>query len=322
MINIFHKIEFWFNNSRPYTIPITLLNWAVIFLYSIGAGGNILRGLVAYLGIFLVHLVTNLTDDYFDYIRLSKNDEFISKAKDSKCKYLKNGSASLSELKNVIFIVFCISFFIGLYLFFVSGFYVAILAFIGFIISLFYSKFSSKGFGDIAVIIAYGPLMFEGVYYVMCGGFSYRIFVLSIACGLIVNSILYSSMILDYDEDYVSGKSTLCTRLGSKKSALNAFALLYIFAYIFIIYFSYIEDNYVYCLSFFVIPLIFDLFNSLKLYNNNKNYLPEVKFWNYPLDNWNVVKNQPTASYFLRFFYTRNIAVWFLMIISFSIIIK
>ena len=156
----------------------------------------------------------------------------------------------------------------------------------------------------------------------MCGNFSYKILIISLVCALIVDSILYSSMILDYDEDFVSGKSTLCTKLGSKTVALNVFVSIYILAYVFILYFSYIENNFIYCLTFLVIPLIFDLFNSLKLYNINKNYLPKINFWNYPLDNWSVIKNQSTASYFLRFFYTRNIAVLFLIIICISILLK
>ena len=226
MFKFFDRVLFWYRNSRPYTIPITFLSWLVAFIYSLKSGGDICYGIISYFGIAIVHLVTNLADDYFDYVRLSKDKSFISSAKDSKCRYLKQGLCNLDELKNVILFMLFVAALIGVYLFFAAGKYVLIFALTALFIALFYSKLSSCGLGDIAVIIAYGPLMYEGVFYVMTGNFSSEIIILSFACALFVNSILYSSMILDYDEDYTCGKLTLCTRLKSKNKALFFLFLL------------------------------------------------------------------------------------------------
>jgi len=322
MVKFVDRIIFWFKNSRPYTVPITFLSWLVIFVYSLKYGGNLLSGLIAYFGIAIVHLVTNLADDYFDYIRLSKDQNFINSAKDSKCRYLKQGLATLGELKIVIILMLLIAALIGLYLFINSGFLVGIFALAGLIIALFYSKFSSKGLGDFAVILAYGPFMYEGVYYVMTEELSYEVLILSLACGIFVDSILFASMILDYDEDYNSGKMTFCTRLNSKKYSLLALFMLYILGFVLIGYFSYINHNF-YCLfSLVILPLIFSLMNSLCLYNEDKTFLPEIRFWYYPLENWHKLKSDVCAPYFLRFFFARNISVWFLLIVSIAIYIK
>lgn len=322
MSKFISKVQFWYKNSRPYTAPITFLSWLVIFLYSIKQGGNILYGIIAYIGIAIVHLATNLSDDYFDYKRLSADPSFFSKAKASKCKYLRDGSANLKELKRVLVLLFSLAGIIGAYLFFASGYYVLLFAFVAFIISITYSKLSAKGLGDIAVIIAYGPLMFCGVFYVMTGKMSFYPFILSIPCALFVNAILFSSMILDYDEDITSGKLTLCTRLNSKNNALNLFLILYFLAFLLIVFVSIFFKNPYFLCSFILLPLIYDLYLSLKIYNNDRFYLPKVRFWNYPLDNWADIKDKSVAPYFLRFYFTRNITICFLFIMSISIIAK
>ena len=313
-----NRLIFWYKNSRPYTAPITFLSWFVIFLYSLNVGGNFCRGLISYFGIAIIHLATNLTDDYFDYKRLSLSN--FSEAKSTKCKYLRSGSASLKELKMVIVSMFIFAGCIGLYLFFVSGYFVVYFALIALFIAIMYSKLSSTGYGDIAVIIAYGPLMFEGVYYVMTGYLSVEVLFISIPCALFVETILFSSMILDYDEDYNAKKRTLCVRLNSKNKSLYAFSLLYVTAYFIVLFLSFYYKNYLYFLTFILIPLICNLFYLLNIYNKNKTALPKIKFWYYPLNNWDKIKNQTVAPYFLNFYFTRNIAVMFLILMSFIII--
>ena len=61
------NVIFWLNCARVYSLPITVLNWLVIFVFSLKSGGNALLGVVALFGIGLVHMATNLLDDYFDY---------------------------------------------------------------------------------------------------------------------------------------------------------------------------------------------------------------------------------------------------------------
>ena len=320
MVRLFNRLLFWFKNSRPYTIPITFLSWFVAFMYSAKFGGNIFYGIISYFGIALVHLATNLADDYFDFIRLSAGD--ISYAKDSKCRYLKQGLATSKELRNVVLILLFVASLAGVYLFFKVGIFVFFFALIALMIAVFYSKLSSHGLGDIAVIVAYGPLMFEGVFYVMTGKFSLAILILSMACAIFVDSILYASMILDYDEDVAFGKLTLCTRLKSKSKALVSLLILYVLGFVLTVFYSLVSANLYCLLSLLLIPMIFDLIKSINLYNKDKSILPKIHFWNLPLDNWNRIKDDVCAPYFLRFFYVRNIAIWFLIIISVALYIK
>ncbi len=309
------NIKFWYNNSRPYSVPITFLSWLVIFIFSMKQGGNILYGIIAYVGIAIVHLVTNLADDYFDYKRLCCDAAFLESSKDCKCKYLKDGCAGINDLKNVIIILLLIAALSGLILFFTSGWLVLIFALIGLFIALSYSWFSSRGLGDIAVIIAYGPLMFEGVYYVMTGDISTDVLVLSFACAMFVEAILYAHMLMDYDEDVVSNKTTLCTKLGSKSAALNCLMVFYVLGYVLIGIFSQIENTKLFLISFCTMPMVLDLYTLLKQYNSDKTSLPNIYFWRYPFVNKKNLANSQSASFLTRFIYARNISTYFMILV-------
>lgn len=318
--NLFDNIKFWYKNSRPYTIPITFLTWLVIFVYSLKQGGNILNGIIAYFGIALVHLATNLSDDYLDYKRLIKNGDFSKEEKASKCKYLKDGQATIKDLRNVIIILLIIAGVLGSILFFTAGWKVVLFAFAVLPIALFYSVLSSRGLGDIAVIAAYGPLMFEGVYYVMTKSLSLDVLILSLACSTFVNSILYAHMLMDYDGDVASGKTTLCTRLKTKENALAGLMVFYTIGYILIGYFALKVSNYWLFSTYITLILVLDLYNMMKLYNKDSSSIPKIFFWHHPLDNWEKIKDTPTAPFFVRFFYVRNISTYFMLMASLAML--
>lgn len=311
---------FWLNCARPYSVPITIFSWAVIFIYSLKTGGNPITGFAALIGIILVHLATNLSDDYFDYKILSKDEKIFSAAKNCKCAYLKNNQATIKDLRNTIMIMLGIAGIIGAFLFFISGKYVALLALIGGTIAITYPLFSSNGLGEIAVITAYGPLLFEGVYYVMTSKFSLEVLLLSLTCALITNTILYAHMLMDFDQDECSHKTTLCRLLKTKTNALNFILVFYILSFIILGFLAFKSNNYLYFLPFLTIPMIIELYFHLKSYNNDKTYLPKVYPWHKPLDNWQETLKSGDAPFYFRFLYSRNIMVLFMFLICIAII--
>ena len=322
MINLFKKISFWLNCARVYSLPITVLNWVVIFIYAIKEEGNIILGILALIGMSLVHMATNLIDDYFDYKILIKDEKFLNSAQNCKCLYLKNNQATVKELKYAIITFLAVAGIIGIVLFFLSGYYVALLAFIGLLVAVFYQKSSISGIGELAVFIAYGPLLYEGTYYVMKREFSFDVLILSVACVFITITVLYAHMLMDFDGDKSSHKTTLCTKLKNKTLALNLLLVFYGLGFLSIAIFAIITNNYFYLLTFSTLPLIIDLYRSLQDFNNDKSNLPKIKFWHYPLDNWDKIKNSTDAPFYFRFFYVRNILIWFLLLVCVGIIIQ
>lgn len=318
--NLISKTMFWLQCARLYTLPITVLSWIVIFIYSLKQGGNALFGILALVGMSLVHMATNLVDDYFDYKILVKNEECQKQTKGFKCAYLKNNLATIEDLRNAILIFLLMAAVIGAFLFFAAGKYVAILAVIGLLIAISYPKLSQNGLGEVAVISAYGPLLFEGVYYVMCGRFSVDVLILSFACALFTNTILYTHMLMDFDADKTSHKKTLCLLLKTKTNALNFLLFFYISGLLTISSLGFKTGNYMYFLSWLVLPMIIDLYRNLRIYNTDKTHLPKLQLWHYPLDNWETVKTTADAPFYFRFLYSRNISTVFMFLVSFAIL--
>lgn len=254
------NICFWLKNSRLFSLPMTLLSWLVVFVYALKLGGNVLNGMLALVGISFAHLATNLFDDYVDYKNLPENSQ------KCKCAYIKDGSATINDVLKVVLIYLAIAAGMGLVLFLRCGFPVIILAIIGGIITLIYAKLSQRGLSELAVGTAFGPLLFEGVYFVMTGRFSWSVFVMSVAVVMFTIGLMYVHTVLDFEGDMNVHKMTLACRLGDKNKAINGVLILYGIAYVATILLGLMLKNYYIYASFLLVPLVFKLYNSLKTY--------------------------------------------------------
>lgn len=257
MIN---NICFWLKNSRLFSLPMTLLSWLVIFVYSLKLGGNVLNGVLALVGISFAHLATNLFDDYVDYKNLPENSQ------KCKCAYIKDGSATINDVLKVVIVYLVIASSIGLVLFLRCGFPVIILAMIGGIIALIYAKLSQRGLSEFAVGTAFGPLLFEGVYFVMTGRFSWTVFVMSVAVVMFTIGLMYVHTLLDFEGDMCAHKMTLVCRFGDKNIALKGVFVVYGLGYLFTFVLAIMLKNYYLLFTFVLIPVVFRMYNYLKTY--------------------------------------------------------
>ena len=282
------SILFWLENSRIFSLPMTLLSWLVIFVYSLSENGNILNGVIALIGIAFAHLATNLFDDYIDYKKLTENSQ------KCKCLYIKEGKATLNDVLLVVVIYCAVAFLAGLILLFRCGLPVLWLGLVGGIITLIYAKLSQKGLSEIAVGIAFGPLLFEGVYFVMTGHFSLIVLVMSLAVVMFTVGLLYVHTLLDFEGDLYSHKKTLVCRLGNKNRALKVVFIVYGLGYLFTLILAFILKNYFILITFILIPFVFDIYKSLKTFRCGDD----------------------TAEFYFRLLKARNLMVYYSLLIT------
>ncbi|MBP3925449.1 prenyltransferase [bacterium] len=323
--NLPFRINFWLNNSRLFSLPMTFMSWIIVFVYALKEGGNIFNGIFALIGISFAHLATNLFDDYVDYKRLSVSDEFMKSTVKTKCAYIKSGEATLDELLAVVIIYCSIAALYGLYLLINCGINVLWLGLVGAVFVLFYSKLSSAALSEFAVGTAFGPLLFEGVYFVMSGSFSFEIFLISIVSGIFTTVLLYVHTFLDYDGDVISHKKTLCVKIGEKYGrnfALNVLPTMCAVGYLVLILLAFLYHKIFYLIPFLSIPYLFIVYFGLKKYMEDKTFTPKARWWNYPLDNWNEIKNTPTAPFYFNLFGARNLAMWSQTLLCISVLLK
>ncbi|WP_181918321.1 MULTISPECIES: prenyltransferase [unclassified Wenzhouxiangella] len=90
-----------------------------------------------------------------------------------------------------------------------------------------------RGFGELDVVICYGPLITLAAYLVQTHELSWQVFWLSIPLGLVIAAFLWVNQFPDYRADRDHGKRNLVVRLGKHKASrilpliyLAAFAIL------------------------------------------------------------------------------------------------
>ena len=304
------RIKIWFECARGYSIILTMLALSVAFTLGLRAGGSIWLGLLCVLGIELGHIATNLIDDYFDYKIISSNINYINSVQKGKCRLLFDGTVSLKTLKTAIIFICILAFLIGIFLFLSDRIHVVWLMLIGAFAILFYQKFSLIGLSEIIVGIVYGPLLFEGMYYVMTGNFSGKVLFISLVNVMFSEQFLFTHTLLDFDGDMTSHKKTLVCRINDKNKALIVLASFFVFAYITLIGLSIHYKTIIYLLGFLTLPYVIWLFKELIAYNRDKTVIPKISKLNFPLDNWTQIQKDGTVAFYYRLLLSRNIMVY------------
>ena len=219
-------IRAWFQASRPpfyiaTLIPLTL-GWVVA-----GQTGpwHPWRFFLINLAAFMIHLATNLANDYFDHLQGTDAGASIGGS-----RVIQEHKITPETLKRVIILLYTGAFLIACYIMNVYQVWgLAPILLFSFLSSLFYVappiRYGYYGLGEVFVGVNMGPIMVVGTYWVIAGRPDWSPFYLSLPIGLMVASILYYQSIPDIDTDRSVGKRTLAVRLGKEKAITGLFRL-------------------------------------------------------------------------------------------------
>lgn len=326
-MKIFKTILFWLKAARVHTMPMSFMSWLAPFIVSLKLGGNIFYGLLALIGIMLAHLGVNLIDDYFDYKRevntIKSSDEKKSiKMQKGKCAYLINGETTLNKVFLVVCVYFGLAALIGLFFLIVCSWKILIIATFAGILCLLYPFLTYWGLSEFAVGMTFAPLLFAGVSYVMLNYCPKDLLLLSVSTGLLTIGLLHTHALMDYDFDVKDNKKTLCILTGSKQNALLALGIIMAIAYINIavgIYFKLFPLSY--ALTFLTIPLPIALYYLMNLGIKQPEVVPERKWWMGPMEHWSDIEKNNAQSFMLKFYISRNIMVFFTLMLCIGILV-
>ena len=212
------KIKAWVQASRPPFFIATLIPIAIGWLMAKVYGWNGGRFVLVLIACFVVHFVTNIANDYFDYIQGTDSGSAIGGS-----RVIQQDKITLTQLGWAIILLYFIGFIISLYIVFGLKLYgLAPLILFAFFSSLFYVappiRYGYHGLGELFVAINMGPIMVAGTYWVIAGHPSWNAFFVSIPIGLMVASILYYQSLPDMKTDEAVGKRTLAVRLGKQRA--------------------------------------------------------------------------------------------------------
>lgn len=81
---------------------------------------------------------------------------------------------------------------------------------------LYTTRLSYLGWGDLMVIVFFGLVPVGGSYYVQAGTLTWDAVITSLACGLLIDTLLVINNYRDREQDRLSGKRTVVVRFGER----------------------------------------------------------------------------------------------------------
>jgi len=175
--------------------------------------------LLVFIGVTVHHFGLNMLDDVLDYLHA------VDRAwGDEKNPYtggsgvLTEGLLTVSDLKRGVAVCYGITIAVWIYLAFLKGWPVLLIGAVGILSSIFYTvppvKFAYRGFGELGLLVNFGPVLVMGSYYVQRQTFDVEPLVVSLVPGFLMWSMIVINEIPDYEEDRRSGKMNLVARFG------------------------------------------------------------------------------------------------------------
>ncbi len=176
------------------------------------------------IGVTINHFGLNMIDDVFDF----RHNADISSAAEKNpytggSGVLTAGLLSDKQLFTASLVCFAATALIGFYIAAVKGWPVLALGLFGLFCSIYYTvppiKFGYRGFGELGLLVNFGPVIGLGAYYVQSGKFGAEPFLISLVPGFMMWSMIIINEIPDFEDDRKAAKLNLVARFGRKTGA-------------------------------------------------------------------------------------------------------
>jgi len=241
--------------------------------------------LLTFAGACFLHIACNVANDYFDF--KSGNDAANQNALvpfSGGSRMVLDGFVKPGEALAVSIIFACLGSAIGLYL--NAALKGNIILFIGLAALFFVFSYNgvpmrlvNRGIGEIAIFLAWGPLMVMGAYYVQAESFSsFWPLIVAIPSGILTTLVLLINEFADREADVSTGRKTWVILFGFKKSFLLYLSLAvscYVLVLIGVLFGGWPLWSF---LVLITLPLPFQAFKTgMKNLGNWGGFLPAVK---------------------------------------------
>jgi len=183
--------------------------------------------LLAFFGACFLHISCNVANDYFDF--KSGNDASNQNALvpfSGGSRMVLDGFVKPKEAMAVSIFFAVLGSAIGFYLNIVlEGNYILFIGLAALFFVFSYNGFPvrlvNKGWGEVAIFLAWGPLMVLGAYYVQANSFpSPWVLIVAVPSGVLTTLVLLINEFADKDADFSTGRKTWVILFGFKRSLL------------------------------------------------------------------------------------------------------
>ena len=206
--------------------------YAYHYLLNDPAAFNWMYFTLAVIGVILLHLGSNVMNDYFDVkdgTDGANNDYFLQFSGGSRA--IELGLITLKGSKRLGLSLIVAATLIGLYLSFETGLTTLFIGLAGLALGYLYTAppvrlVARKGLGELGIALAFGPLVTAGLVYVMTQQLGLMAFLIGLPVGLLTANILLINEFPDAASDATTGKNHLVVTFGKEKSTYIYLAIL------------------------------------------------------------------------------------------------
>ncbi len=248
------NVKHWIYAARMRILPASAIpTLAGIMLAAIEGTFNPYIGAITILSAMMLQTTSNLLNDVYDF----------KKGADLKRigppRAVASGMITESAMMKVSWIMFALTFFIGLILVQYAGWPILLIG-----IASLWAAFAYTGgpfplayhaLGEATAFVFYGLIPVWGAYFIQIPAFTFKpqVIVTGMIMGLFAAKILLVNNIRDIETDPLANKITLAVTLGEKASRL-LYAVLMILSYASLILLSRLQDNAIYLFPFLLLP--------------------------------------------------------------------
>ena len=273
-----NSLSAWILAARPKTLTgaIVPVMIGTAWAWKIGGAENFrfFPALLCFLFAFLMQIDSNFINDYFDCVKGSDDKETRLGPK----RACTEGWITLPAMRKGLFVTSLLASLVGLPLVFYGGWQMVLVGAACVLFAFLYTTFFSYlGLGDVLVLVFFGIIPVTFTTYVILSstlqGIYPEVIMTSIACGLVIDTLLIVNNYRDRDNDKKSGKMTLIVRIGARK-AEKLYNFLGLLAIIFTIQGRFNPDNNGW--KAYVIPLIIYI-PYIFLHTKTQRYMVQIK---------------------------------------------
>lgn len=216
-----NSVRAWLLAARPKTltgaaVPVMIAVGLALRTVAWADMAFWLPALLCFLFAFCMQIDANFINDYFDFLKGGDGEDRLGPK-----RACAQGWITLPAMKSGIILTTVLSALTGIPLIFYGGWDMIFIGLACIVFCFLYTvSFSRKGLGDVLVLVFFGIVPVCTTYYILCKSCPLEVVLMSLACGIVIDTLLVLNNYRDREQDKLHGKITLLVKLSVRNGQL------------------------------------------------------------------------------------------------------
>ena len=216
-----NSLKAWILAARPKTltgaaVPVMIGIACAVAMYG-WCGIRVVPAVLCMLFALIMQVDANFVNDYFDFMKGTDDEQRLGPK-----RACAQGWITASAMRSGLFVTTLLACIVGLPLVYYGGWEMIMVGLACIVFCFLYTiSFSYIGLGDLLVLVFFGIVPVCMTYWLTAPptaltSIPFAVVLMSIACGLIIDTLLVVNNYRDIDNDRRAGKLTLIVRIGER----------------------------------------------------------------------------------------------------------